>query len=189
MRMELSDVITELKKYADNIVNSKVTISPDGLINYDGKIRLNRCPDQKIPFKFGTVTGGFSCDELGLTTLEGCPRIVGGHFTSEFNYIEDLTGGPEVCNGATYSCGGNRHMTSLKGIPKTVLGNFYCTWNPALAILRILTIQPLFAATGKPEVDKIIVKYLYDDSLPVRQKIILCQKELIDSGYKGNAKL
>lgn len=38
----------------------------------------------KLSIRFGRVTGNFYCRKLFLTTLEGCPKEVGGKFRLQF---------------------------------------------------------------------------------------------------------
>ena len=48
------------------------------------------------------VIGWVGCQNNNLTSLEGCPKTVGGSFFCNYN-----------------------NLTSLEGIPKTIKGNFY----------------------------------------------------------------
>jgi hypothetical protein len=77
----------------------------DGLYNVDGHVELIEFVD-KLPFKFGNVSGGFECSYNYLTSLEGCPKSVGGDFL----------------------CSRNK-LTSLEGAPKQVGGDFLCDDN------------------------------------------------------------
>ena len=52
------------------------------------------------------IKGDFSCSYNQLTSLEGCPKEVGGGFDCSVN-----------------------QLTSLKGCPKEVGGDFYCYYN------------------------------------------------------------
>jgi hypothetical protein len=105
------------------------------------------------PIKVG---GNFICYRNELITLKGSPREVGGCFycqgnqldtgavnrflrgdynqENEGNYVRDpsnkitsLKGGPEIVHG-DFDCGGNK-LTSLEGGPKVVGGNFWCHYN------------------------------------------------------------
>ena len=51
----------------------------NGVFNVQGSIKLTKIVD-RLPFKFGKVTGNFLCDRNKLITLEGCPTHVGGIF-------------------------------------------------------------------------------------------------------------
>jgi hypothetical protein len=45
---------------------------------------------EKLPVKFGKVSGSFSCYGNNLTTLEGCPKFVGGYFNCMLNSLTSL---------------------------------------------------------------------------------------------------
>lgn len=81
----------------------------------------------QLTVKFGTVKGDFHCEELGLSSLKGCPKVVHGDFLCYGNELEDLEGGPETVK-ITYNCSANG-LTSLKGAPKEVGAAFYCDSN------------------------------------------------------------
>ena len=76
---------------------------------------------QRFPIKFGEISGNFSCNGLGLETLEGAPSVVHGSFSCVNNKLTSLKGGPE------YACGHNE-LTSLEGAPKQVY-DFHCNGN------------------------------------------------------------
>jgi hypothetical protein len=58
------------------------TTNPDGTVDVNGHVNLlGQLGDiEKLPVKFGKVSGGFSCYGNNLTTLECCPKYVGGVF-------------------------------------------------------------------------------------------------------------
>ena len=51
----------------------------DGVYDVKGSIRLIE-DVYKLPFKFGKVTGDFSCTHNKLKSLEGCPKYIGDDF-------------------------------------------------------------------------------------------------------------
>jgi len=59
------------KKYGikNYIINSDGSVDVDGDVSF--KVNLN-----KLPLKFGKVSGYFDCSYNFLTTLEGCPKWV-----------------------------------------------------------------------------------------------------------------
>ena len=70
---------------------------------------------EKIPVKFGEITGDFSCRGCdSLVSLEGAPDKVGGYF----------------------DCSACDSLTSLKGAPVEVRGWFSCDDCPSLASLK-----------------------------------------------------
>jgi hypothetical protein len=74
----------------------------DVLYNVEGYVILNK-QVEKLPFKFGKVTGSFYCTYNKLNSLEGFPKSIGG----------DL-----YCY--------NNNLTSLEGFPKSIGGTFIC---------------------------------------------------------------
>ena len=77
----------------------------DGVYNVKGSISLIKLVE-KLPIKFGTVSGHFYCFGNNLISLEGAPKKVGSHFY----------------------CFGNK-LTSLEGCPTRIGGNFSCDDN------------------------------------------------------------
>jgi hypothetical protein len=56
------------------------SINPDGSIDVDGDVNLFNRNLTKLPLKFNKVSGYFSCNNNKLTSLDGCPKEVGGEF-------------------------------------------------------------------------------------------------------------
>ena len=83
------------------------SVNSDGSIDVDGDVRLQNGKLQKLPLKFGRVTGHFSCQSNKLTTLEGAPNYVGGYFSCQSTKITTLEGGPIEVGGGFY-CFGNK---------------------------------------------------------------------------------
>ena len=54
------------------------------------------------------VKGKFECIHNELTSLEGCPKIVGSHFDCRYNDLISLDGCPEIVNHNFY-CGQQDH--------------------------------------------------------------------------------
>ena len=98
----------------------------NGLYNIEGDVILNESVE-KLPFKFGKVTGDFFCNNNKLTTLEGSPNWVGGSFCCFRNRLISLEGCPTIVRG-NFSCEVNK-LKSLKGCPTRIGGNFYCDEN------------------------------------------------------------
>jgi hypothetical protein len=124
------------------------TINEDYSIDVDGDVNLSDEELLKLPLKFRTVTGWFSCyknqltslegaplsvggdfycDDNQLTSLKGCPLSVGGNFGCSFNKLTTLKGGPKEV-GVHFDCQNNQ-LTSLESSPKSVGGNFFCSGN------------------------------------------------------------
>jgi hypothetical protein len=58
------------------------TTNSDGTIDvFDNVFLYNRLGDvKKLPVRFGKVSGYFDCRGNKLTTLEDCPKYIGGKF-------------------------------------------------------------------------------------------------------------
>jgi hypothetical protein len=72
----------------------------------------------------------FTCNRIGLTTLEGAPSYVGKSFSCHSNKLTDLKGGPKYV-GARFDCSSNP-LTTLAYFPEEVKGWVICfnTWHP-----------------------------------------------------------
>jgi len=129
-------------------------INEDGTVDVDGDADIYDKRLEKIPIKFGYVSGyfncsnnklkslegapkevggGFDCSNNKLTSLEGAPKEVGGYFNCENNKLTSLEGAPSWVGGGFY-CGYNQ-LTSLVGAPEEVGGNFYCGYNELTTLL------------------------------------------------------
>jgi hypothetical protein len=111
------------------------TFNSDGTIDVDGDIDITdkMVDNGKFKYKFGNVSGDFSCSANELTSLEGAPTEVGGDFSCSANELTSLEGAPTEVGGA-FICSVN-NLTSLNGSPKEVGGIFYCKGNPDLKSL------------------------------------------------------
>jgi hypothetical protein len=128
-----------------------------------------------------SVSGYFDCHDNQLTSLEGAPQSVGGYFYCHDNQLTSLEGAPQSVGGYFYC--DNNPLISLAGAPKSVGGSFYLTWSKDLPLLRLLRYKNIQTYHG--QVNKIINKYF--NHKPLKEAILLCQKELIDNGFVGNA--
>ena len=121
--LDNSELIKELEWFG--IKN--YTINIDGTIDVDGDVYLPSKELSKLPFKFGKVTGDFTCSLNELTSLEGCPNEVGGYFTCNNNQLKDLIGGPQEVDD-DYYCYGNQ-LESLEGCAGDIGGYLDCRNN------------------------------------------------------------
>lgn len=90
------------------------TINENGSVDVNGNVRMMNMTLDKIPIKFGRVSGEFDCSHNRITSLEGCPDWVGGRFNCTFNRI-----------------------TSFCGAPDIVVGEFFCVDNPVFEIYKL----------------------------------------------------
>ena len=103
------------------------TINNDGSIDVKGNVKfkygdLNEL--KRLPLRFNKVTGLFSCNYNGLTTLEGAPSYVGKSFTCYDNEITNLKGGPKYVGGR-FDCAANP-LTTLAYFPEVIKGWAVC---------------------------------------------------------------
>jgi len=98
----------QIANWLDSFGIINYTINDDLTIDVNGSVNLNYKFLTCFPsfIKFNEVSSIFYCSDNQLTSLEGCPRTVGGSFSCRNNYL-----------------------TSLEGCPKTVDGNFFCHSN------------------------------------------------------------
>ena len=75
--------------------------------------------------QFNECYGDFQVDNMGLTTLRGCPRKVKGYFSCSRNNLKNLIGGPEYVTGS-YSASLNPTLESLEGLANYIGGDFSC---------------------------------------------------------------
>ena len=142
IKMELPSYIMkaidkERKNYKEKELNrlkSMFTLNPQtNRYDYDGNlyrdILSNFVSEDKDGFiiNFGKVTGNFDCSIIGLKSLKGAPKEVGGCFSCYKNQLTSLKGAPQTVGG-TFWCRDNK-LTSLKGAPQKVGGNFSCSNN------------------------------------------------------------
>jgi len=102
-------------------------INNDGTIDVLGDVRLEMNNLEKIPFKFGKVSGSFVCHMNKLTTLDGCPTEVGHIFNCCKNELTSLENGP-VEVGYNYLCCDNK-LSSLNTLVNIERGDLYCWGN------------------------------------------------------------
>ena len=121
-------------------------VHEDGSVSVDGHASIpddfNKTEMERVPFNFREVRGDFDCCNLGLTSLNGSPRIVTRSFDCQENKLTSLKGAPEVV-GRNFQCRLN-DLTSLKGAPKEVGNSFYCHYQK----------HKLTSLEGAPEVIK-----------------------------------
>ncbi len=105
------------------------TINPDGSLDVDGNVNIIRRHSSfgKLALQFNKVTKDFVCNQNELTTLEGCPKEVGGSFSCGKNQLTSLEFSPSNVGGG-YLCYDNQ-ITSLKGCPTEINSNFTCGKN------------------------------------------------------------
>ena len=152
------------------------SINSDGTVDVDGDVDISGGWIEKIPLKFGSVTGDFLCQSNELTTLEGGPKEVGGNFNCSVNELTTLKGAP-IRVGGNFDCYKN-NLTSLEGAPENIDYYFNCKFNDLISL------------EGLPIVDE---NKLYFEENPIWEvyKLFPNMKSYLDSldyGYlRGNS--
>lgn len=180
----------EIRRWMMHVTGDAFTIRPTGEVDVDGEVRISRIfidghQQTSIPFQFGTVTGDFDCSGSGLISLKGAPRRVSGNFRCFDTKLPSLEHAPYVVGGR-FACF-NTQIRSLSGINKTVghIGtDFLGPTTPVSHVLGLILIQGLqFIRFNGGALDEILNKYLKTHD------VISAQDELIDAGFKEQAKL
>ena len=118
----------EIYDYLDELDVLDYTINDD--LTVDSRYNVNlyhMIMEDELPFNFNHVKGIFEIDSNDLTSLKGCPKIVGKEFYCNDNRLTSLKGCPKSVGG-TFNCDNNK-LTSLEHSPKNVGNNFYCEDN------------------------------------------------------------
>ncbi len=97
------------------------------IVNVKGDVHISHQNLKIIPLQFYHVDGHFDCSVNQLTSLKGCPEIVGGHFVCYKNQLTSLEYCPQSINGS-FDCS-NNELISLKGCPLNIMSSFNCSDN------------------------------------------------------------
>ena len=88
------------KEFFDNLIQrDDCTKHEDGSYSFKGSVNISALELTRIPIKFRSVGGWFSCRYNKLTSLEGCPKTAGKWFSCSFNQLTSLEGCPKIING------------------------------------------------------------------------------------------
>ena len=121
VKRQLAEILEKMKKIPkDKKVYEGlegICFARDHFYWYDRDFNPISAPD-KIRFSI-------DCYRTNITSLEGCPRIIGGGFCCQYTKITSLEGGPEEV-GEYFDCS-HTSITSLGGSPKKVGGYFDCS--------------------------------------------------------------
>jgi len=146
----------DIEKLLDKYQIKNYTINED-TVDVDGDVFLFSEDLDKLPIKFGKVTGNFLCWNNKLKNLYGAPKYVGKSFACFSNLLESLEGGPEYV-GDSYWCYDNQlenligspeevggvynfrdnKITSTEGAPKTVGLDIY-SYNNEMTLVQLIS--------------------------------------------------
>jgi len=202
-----------LKEYNKCSKQPTYSVRPDEVIDVDGSVDLREMGIQKLPVRFGKVTGNFFCASDDLTTCDGMPEEVGKDCLLDYNELASFVGVPHRV-GQTFTCNGNP-VTTLEGLPEFVGlhmymnelpnikslqgfhkivknigtsndGMFECLNTPIeSSVLGLLLVRNL----SKVSLDNKQVTEILNKHLAGERDIHICQDELIDAGLAAFAKL
>jgi hypothetical protein len=138
------------------------------------------------------VNGNFNCSNNRLISLVGGPEYVGDGFYASTNGLKNLIGSPKECEGpyeAKYNA-----ITSLEGLPQGPFSDHISLQiDSTVPVLRLLLVDPTVALRlDSPELKHEIsemkrILNKFRGVMPRKKALLECQKELIDSGFVGNA--
>jgi hypothetical protein len=142
----------------------RFTIQQNGIIDVDANVNLESYQETTLPYQFGKVTGHFYCYGSYLASFENFPSHIGGTL--------------HLYNSHIYSFHGINHAIKYVG------GNIDTndTATHILGMLLIDGLQHVVMDDGGP-IDVIMNKYVRTGD------IISAQDELIDAGFKAQARL
>jgi hypothetical protein len=83
--------IQEIHNICKRYYIGNYSINPDGSIDVDGDVDLSYKNLDRIPIKFGVVTGMFYCNNNNLTSLENCPNEIKSWFNCSYNKLRSLS--------------------------------------------------------------------------------------------------
>lgn len=166
-------------------------------VSVDGHVMLKKRPlpntqgERVLPFEFDLVSGDFSIDDMGLTSLQGSPREV-GRFIAGFNPIRNLVGGPEKVM-KSYNIRGCDKLESLEGLATQIPGTFACEWHENLPLLRSLVADTIHLEANTHGWDKLKKKRSVDEILNKyagqgKSGALNCALELKKAGHGGNSR-
>jgi hypothetical protein len=103
----------QIVKWLDSFGITNYTINDDLTIDVKGDVELDHKSLTCFPsfIKFNKVSGYFDCANNQLTSLEGCPTIVGGSFYSSRNQLISLEGCPATVGGGFYCHDNNKQFS------------------------------------------------------------------------------
>jgi len=110
------------------------TINTDTSIDVDGYAWLNSKDLTELPLKFNKVVG-FDCSTNKLTSLEGSPVEVNGHFGCSFNQLTSFQYTPKIIRGIFY-CREN-NIKTFEYFPNFVKDSLECYDNPIWEVWKL----------------------------------------------------
>ena len=148
--------VCHIKDWLEDMDIHHYKINRDGTVDVHQSLRITTKMTH-LPIQFGTIDGSFRINDVGLTTLKGCPRTVKGSFFASQNELTNLKGVPTTVRGMLSLWGNHQlfevlpYLFDVKGVIKVML-------------------------PGPVAIDDIVNKYLE------QKDILSCVDALIDAG-------
>jgi hypothetical protein len=126
---------TKLSKIMKKL--NKINISMIGLIkNKDDSYNCNNdfCVDRELVYngkliiRFNKINGYFICQNLNLTSLKNCPKIVNVWFDCSWNKLTSLKYSPETVNGS-FHCWSNTKKFTEEEVEEVCDVKYHITTN------------------------------------------------------------
>lgn len=147
------EIVNFFKKKLD--IDRKQLTFRDNVVDVDGAVDFHGFKMDKLPFKFGKVSGHFAVNDSKLKTLENFPDEIIGNVNIKGNNFESLHGCPRKITGTLF-IGACNNVTSLDGISEEI---------GALNIRRCPGLKSLH------NIHKLIKKFDYTTNM-VNQKVL-----------------
>ena len=183
--VEFLTVVGTFRASSNNLTsleNCPQTVGKNLLVNYNQLTSLEGMPQN--------IRGNVEIAANQISSLVGCPEKIKGDFLCSKNLLENFVGGPAIVLGEMDATG--NPLKSLEGFP-TKLEKVYLTYSPSLPLLRTIVCKRviLVPTSGWKDqnlllmkVEKILNKYAGQG----RAGAIDCKRELVSSGFEGNAR-
>ena len=150
--------------YQFNIKTGTYKIDPlSGAVAVRGNVCLDYCQLAQLPLQFEDVSGSFSCQWSDLTSLKGFPRWMAGSLRIRSSQIQSLHGIEKVIEHVGNTIELNSTTTHILGI-------------------LLINVGHISIDDGGP-IDTIMNRYKNTGD------VISAQDELIDAGFKDQARL
>lgn len=119
--------VSDIKAWLASVGIKNYDLQPNSVVNIRGTLFLKDIPIEKLPVKFGKVTGSVFMINLGLTTLEGFPYRVADNIVITHNKLTNLKGfieEPAKNINLSYN-----ELKSLEGCPSRIQGDLDISHN------------------------------------------------------------
>ena len=167
-----------------NCCHTKIISLKDAPKSVSGNFSCHHTNITSLQYAPQSVGGSFFCGGLDITSLKGAPQSVGGGFSCGGSKIDSLEDAPQTVGG-DFRCR-NTQITSLTGIEKIIKklnGGFYCDSDVTHMLGLLLIPGVKRVETGNTRINNIFNKYVGTGD------ILSAQDELIDAGFKDEARL